>query len=75
MTTESCESVLLNPTDDTLNDAEPMQHKQILKEPVTRKKRGKAIVYELYSCFNNFSLAKKLGQIKGDTFLLTKRLH
>ncbi|RMZ99620.1 hypothetical protein BpHYR1_005960 [Brachionus plicatilis] len=48
MTTESCESVLLNPTDDTLNDAEPMQYKQILKEPVTRKKRGKVIIYIVF---------------------------
>ncbi|RNA39651.1 hypothetical protein BpHYR1_004264 [Brachionus plicatilis] len=51
---KSNESVLLNPGDETLNDSDPYEYDQILKDPVNRKKRVKAIVCELHSTFENF---------------------
>ncbi|RNA18321.1 hypothetical protein BpHYR1_039042 [Brachionus plicatilis] len=55
---KSRESVLLDPIDDTLNQVEDIPYTQILKEPTTKRKRGKAICYELHSSFNDFTEIK-----------------
>ncbi|RNA23639.1 hypothetical protein BpHYR1_014720 [Brachionus plicatilis] len=52
---KSRESVLLDQIDDTLNKVEDIPYTQILKEPTTKRKRGKEICYELHS-FDTFNI-------------------
>ena len=77
MTSESKsrESELLDPVDDTLDDVEN-EYDQVLKSPKTKKIRGKAILYELHSTFDDFQEIKKRvedGLVKGNTMVFKKQ--
>lgn len=67
--TRSSESVLLNPEDETLNDADDrLPYDKILKD-VNERKRGKNINYEIPFTFDNLKSMEeriKRGEIKGD---------
>ncbi|RNA23583.1 hypothetical protein BpHYR1_040491 [Brachionus plicatilis] len=56
---KSGESVLLDPTDNTLEEIQDVPYNIILREPLRKKKRGKAILNELHSSFDNFEEINK----------------
>ncbi|CAF0819195.1 unnamed protein product [Brachionus calyciflorus] len=73
---KSYESELLNPGDDTIDDAGQLEYDQILKEVETRKKRGKALVYDIHWSFNNLNKIKEAienGKIMGNTMVFKKQ--
>ncbi|CAF0968553.1 unnamed protein product [Brachionus calyciflorus] len=66
--TESSESILLNPEDETLDDVESFPYPKILKDS-NKRKRGKNIEYKLPEFFENFKQMEikiKNGEINGN---------
>lgn len=73
--TKSSESVLLNPEDETLNDAESFPYQKVLKES-NKRIRGKNIEFKLPEFFDNFKeMESKVqnGEINGNFWELKSK--
>ncbi|RNA27040.1 hypothetical protein BpHYR1_023639 [Brachionus plicatilis] len=71
--TQSHESVSLDPSDQTLDDVDVFLGK-ILKSPKSKKKRGKAIMYDMHCEFDNFKdMERDVLDGNGDTWIFKKQ--